>query len=305
MSVTTTVIGSYPYARMEPEEAIERAVKDQVEAGVDVISDGQVRADMVALFARGIPGFDLRGRKYNVVSKITEPDAPISLDDLLVAEKYLSGGAKLKAIITGPTTIAHCAILQEGAPYRPHQMPEGAQSMVVDEALVMDVAGAMAAEARFLTGAGFDIIQIDEPFFSMPDIDVDLGVRALGVITKEIQTSALHVCGDITGVMAKLMDAPVDLVEVEGQHAATLDWLTPEMVKGKNKKIVWGVIAVNTNQVEEVDEIAARIRAGAEKIGLENLWVSPDCGMRVRKPEAAKQKLVNMVKAARQIASAG
>ncbi len=302
MKLTTTVIGSYPYARLAPADAIKRAVTDQVEAGIDVISDGQVRADMVALFVKGIPGFDLQGRKYNVVSKITPPAAPISLDDLLEAKKSVTGQAKLKGIITGPTTIANCSIIQGSCPYHPHQMPEGSRSMVVDENLVMDIARALAEEARFLSNEGFDIIQIDEPFFSMPDVDVDLGNRALKIISANIGFSALHVCGDITGVMDKLMDAPVDMVAVEGGHAASVDWLTKEKVDAKGKKICWGAVTVNTNNVEQIDEIKARIQVGVDKVGAENLWVSPDCGMRVRKPDAAKLKLQRMAAAARAVA---
>ncbi len=304
MKLTTTVIGSYPYGRIAPEEAIARAVEDQIEAGVDVISDGQVRADMVALFVKGIPGFDLQGRKYNVISKITPPDKPISIDDLRLAKGHLKGRAKLKGIITGPTTIAHCAILTDTAPYKPSVMPEGAQSMVVDEELVLDIAHAMAREAEFLTEEGFDIIQIDEPFLSMPDIDLDLALRALKIVSEPVKFSALHVCGDISNIMKRLVDAPVDMVEVEGQHLVNLDWLNAKLLEEKKKKICWGVISVNTNQVEEVDEIVNRIQAGVDKGGAENIWISPDCGMRVRKPESAKLKLERMVQAVRQVEQA-
>jgi len=300
MKITTTVIGSYPYARMTPEEAIERAVEEQVEAGVDVISDGQVRADMVGIFAHGIAGFEVQGRRYNVVSRIGPADKAISIGDLVIARDKAAGRARVKGIITGPTTMAHCAVLMEGAPYKPHQMPKGAGSMVVDRELVMDMAHALAMEARFLSAAGFDNIQVDEPFFSMPDLDLDLGMEALGVVTKEIKTSALHVCGDITGAMKKLMDAPVDILACEGGHLARIDWLTPAILAEKKKKICWGVIAVNTNDVETVEDVEQRIMAGVEKLGAENILVSPDCGMRVRKPEAAKQKLVNMVLATRE-----
>jgi 5-methyltetrahydropteroyltriglutamate--homocysteine methyltransferase len=183
-------------------------------------------------------------------------------------------------------------------------MPEGAQSMVVDEDIVIDIAHAMAAEAKFLTDEGFDIIQIDEPFLSMPDIDLDLALRALKIVSEPIEFSALHVCGDISPIMAKLMDAPVDMVEVEGQHLVNLEWLNADLVEEKKKKICWGVISVSTNEVESVDEIAERIQAGVDKVGAENIWVSPDCGMRVRKPEAAKLKLERMVQAARQVEKA-
>ena len=301
MRITTTVIGSYPYARMTPEVAITRAVDEQIEAGVDIISDGQVRADMVGIFAQGIPGFDVQGRKYNVISKIGPAPRAITIGDLSIATAHAGGKAKVKGIITGPTTMSHCTILKEGAPYKPHDMPAGAQSMVVDPALVMDMAAALAQEAKLLTEAGYDVIQIDEPFFSMADLDLELGIRALGVVTAQIKTSVLHVCGDITKAMEKLISAPVDILACEGGHLARLDWLTPALLAEKKKKICWGVVAVNTNEVEDVAEISRRIRAGVDKLGADAIQVSPDCGMRVRKPEAAKAKLVNMVAAAREV----
>lgn len=302
MGITTTVIGSYPYARMAPEEAILRAVDEQVAAGVDVISDGQVRADMVGIFAKGIPGYDVQGRKYNVTGKITPPVMPITLSDLTLARERAAGRARVKGIITGPTTMAHCSILAATAPYKPHHMPEGGQMMAVDPELVMDIARAMAAEARFLAEAGFDVIQFDEPFFSLPGVDMDLGLSALAVAAAPAPFSALHVCGDVASIMPKLLGGPVNLLEVEGARLEKLDWLTPALLAEKKKRICWGVVAVDTNEVEEEEVIAARIRAGAAKIGAENLWISPDCGMRARKPDAARQKLEHMVKAARRVA---
>lgn len=303
MKLTTTVIGSYPYARMTPEEAIARAVEDQVEAGVDVISDGQVRADMVGIFVKGIPGYEVDGRKYYVTSKVAAADSPISLDDLLLAKKIAGGRAKVKAIITGPTTIAQCSVMKDGAPYSAPAMEEGAQAMTVDRNLVMDVAGALAAEAKFLTEAGFDVLQLDEPFFSLQGADLDVGMEALGVITENTEFSALHVCGDTSPIMDRLMDAPVDLIEVEGASLDKVDWLGPDILNEKGKKVCWGVVEVSSNDVEEVDELRGRIERGVAKVGAENLWVSPDCGMRVRKPEAAKLKLQRMVEAARTVAA--
>ena len=301
MKITTIVIGSYPYARMEPEDAIGRAVEEQITAGIDVISDGQVRADMVAIFAKGIPGYQLQGRKANVISKIIPPTKAISLGDLSIATDIASGRAKVKGIITGPTTMAHCSILNEVCPYKPHETREGSQSMTVDPELVLDIARAMAREAEFLTEAGYNVIQIDEPFFSLPDVDVDIGLEAIGMVADKIDFSAIHVCGDIRPIMTKLLDSKVNLVEVEGGYLVQLDWLTPALLEEKNKKICWSVISVDTNDVESVEEISQRINACVDRLGTENIWVSPDCGMRARKPESAKGKLNNMVKAVRKI----
>ncbi|HZU75902.1 MAG TPA: methionine synthase, partial [Dehalococcoidia bacterium] len=44
--MVTTVVGSYPVDGLPPRRAIQRAVEDQIAAGIDLISDGQVRGDM-------------------------------------------------------------------------------------------------------------------------------------------------------------------------------------------------------------------------------------------------------------------
>ncbi|HLY32463.1 MAG TPA: hypothetical protein VKQ36_15670, partial [Ktedonobacterales bacterium] len=59
LPLLTTVVGSYPTDGLPPRRAIQRAVEDQIAAGIDLISDGQVRGDMIAIFARAIPGFAL------------------------------------------------------------------------------------------------------------------------------------------------------------------------------------------------------------------------------------------------------
>ena len=53
----TTAVGSYPPGDLAPKRAVQRAVEDQIAAGIDLISDGQVRTDIISLFAAGIPGF--------------------------------------------------------------------------------------------------------------------------------------------------------------------------------------------------------------------------------------------------------
>ena len=69
----TTVVGSYPSLPKDPQSigtklsnylgiydpyipALELAVKDQINANIDIISDGQVRGDMIEIFAKNISG---------------------------------------------------------------------------------------------------------------------------------------------------------------------------------------------------------------------------------------------------------
>ena len=140
----TTVVGSYPALPEEPSSlsqklssffgtydrykpAIERAVRDQIETGIDIISDGQVRDGMVEIFAKAIPGMTVEGNTPKIVGKIKPSPVSLSAEDLKYAVKiaeniskeYSSNPGKIeegvkgvKGIITGPSTLVFSSILE-------------------------------------------------------------------------------------------------------------------------------------------------------------------------------------------------
>src|SRR5215208_2421089 len=104
MEIIATTTGSYPPlpGDISFESSIERAVSDQVKAGLDLLSDGQVRSDIAGIFATKIPGIGKRAGRYPVDGKIEIPEKPITLDDYMLATK-LARGIPVKAHLTGPT----------------------------------------------------------------------------------------------------------------------------------------------------------------------------------------------------------
>jgi 5-methyltetrahydropteroyltriglutamate--homocysteine methyltransferase len=291
--MTTTVVGSYPAGiRIQSEEdvkkAIELAVSDQEKAGVSIISDGQVRADMIGIFALNLNGYKKDGARYKVVSRIEVPDKPATVADYLLARKLAK--VKVKGIITGPTTMAKSSVVEKGSPYKSNSDPE----------LIYDIAYAQAAEARALARAGADIIQIDEPFFSV-DADLEVGIRAVNIIAKNIDTPAMHVCGDIRPIFKKLLETNVIILDHEFAKSKNLDAMDKGLIEAHGKIIGFGCIDTTSNSVETVEQIEKTIRAGIGKIGKKNMWIDPDCGMRMRTRDAAYQKLYNMVEAVKLI----
>jgi 5-methyltetrahydropteroyltriglutamate--homocysteine methyltransferase len=73
------------------------------------------------------------------------------------------------------------------------------------------------------------------------------------------------------------------------------------LIESRGKLIGFGCVDTATDKVETIEQIETTIRAGIEKIGKKNMWVDPDCGMRMRTREAAYRKLANMVEAVRRI----
>ncbi len=291
--MVTTVVGSYPTGiRIQSEEdvkkAIEIAVADQEKAGVAIISDGQVRTDMVGIFAMNMPGYRKDGNRYKVIGRIEVPDKPATVGDYLLAKKLAK--AKVKGIVTGPTTMAKTSIVEKGSPYKSNSDPE----------LIYDIAYAQAAEARALAQAGADVIQIDEPFFSV-DADLEVGIRAVNILARNIETPALHVCGDIRPIFKKLLDANVTILDHEFAVSKNLEAMDKGLIESHGKIIGFGCVDTASSKVEAVEQIEKTIRAGIDKIGKKNMWVDPDCGMRMRTREAALQKLTNMVEAVRRI----
>ena len=289
----TTVVGSYPtgvtiHGEDDVRKAIEIAVKDQERAGVDIISDGQVRADMVGIFALNMPGYRKEGGRYKVVDRIQVPEKPATVDDYLYARKIAKG--KVKGIVTGPTTMAKSSVIDKGSPYKSNADPE----------LIFDIACAQAAEVRALTAAGAEVVQIDEPFFSA-GADIDTGIRAVDIVAKAAEMPALHVCGDIRPFFKKLLNANVRVLDHEFAVSKNLEVMDRGLIEASEKIIGFGVLDTTSDEIESVDQVERAIRQGIAKIGKENMWIDPDCGMRMRKKEAAFQKLAHMAEAVKRI----
>lgn len=285
----TTVIGSYPVVG-EGIEAIKTAVNDQLEAGVEIISDGQTRKDMVCYFADHIPGFKVEGEKSKIVGKIRPPEETPILEDLNLARNLAEGRAEVKAIITGPVTMVFFSELAPEAPYNGFR----------DERLYEDVSAALAVEAEFMQRAGFSKIQIDEPSFSI-GAPMNIGRKALqGVVSDLKGTKALHVCGNLRRVFG-------EIVKIEGldvlsfsfkDNVSNFDSVDRRLLEDYSKKLGVGCVSTMSPEVDDVASIKRVLCRALEIYGLENVeWVHPDCGLRSFKREEAFLKLKNMVKA--------
>jgi len=284
----TTVVGSYPVVKsaslrslMDPlKSAVETAVADQLTAGIDIISDGQVRGDMINAFASRLPG--VRGQQ--VVGKVLPPNKSITVPDTKYA---LSKHPWVKGILTGPSTLAHG--LQIATPmYRDRSD------------LILDLAQALAYEARALQDAGVTLIQIDEPIFSTGAADLATGAQAIQILTSLLQKPVfLHVCGGLVGVIDEILKMRVAGFDLEFAG----NEVNLQVLSGKDlgdRFLGFGCVNSNDPAVEKVSVIKKRIQAGIEAFGPERLLIDPDCGLRMLTREAAFQKLKAMVDATRE-----
>ena len=261
--------------------AVETAVADQIAAGIDIISDGQVRGDMILAFASKLPG--VKGQE--VIGKVQPASGPITVGDTKYA---LAKAPKVKGIITGPTTLAHG--LHISTPMYRNK-----------EELALDLAAALVPEAKALEAAGITLLQIDEPIFSTGMADLAIGKQAIEIITTALRIpTCMHVCGNLGNVLDEILKFNVNVLDFEfSNNPANLDLLSRRDLAGR--MIGYGCVDSSIDKIESVAEIKKRIEKGIEIFDPRIMLLDPDCGMRMRSREAAYWKLKNLADAAKEV----
>jgi 5-methyltetrahydropteroyltriglutamate--homocysteine methyltransferase len=287
--LATTVVGSYPVVRgggirglFDPlHAAVETAVADQIAAGIDIISDGQVRGDMIGAFSGKIPG--IKGQE--VIGKIQPASSPITVADT----KYARSRAPLvKGIVTGPSTLAHG--LHISTPMYRNK-----------EELAADLAAALVPEVKALQDAGITLLQVDEPILSTGIADLVVAKDAIDLIVQSVHVPVcMHVCGNLGNVIDEILKFNVQVFDFEfSKNPDNLDLMSRRDITGK--MIGFGCVDSTSETVETVAEIKRRIERGVSIFGPRSMLVDPDCGLRMRSRNAAYGKLKNMCDAAKEV----
>ncbi|MDD1688558.1 MAG: methionine synthase [Methanoregula sp.] len=287
--LATTVVGSYPVIKgsglrslFDPlHTAVETAVADQIAAGIDIISDGQVRGDMIQIFASKLPG--VKGQE--VIGKVQPASSPTTVGDTKYA---LTKAPKVKGIITGPATLAHG--LHISTPMYRNR-----------EELSLDLAAALVPEAKALESAGVTLLQIDEPIFSTGMADLACGKQAIEIITTALRIpTCMHVCGNLGNVLDEILKFKVNVLDFEfANNPANLDLLSRRDLAGR--MIGYGCVDSSIDKIESVADIKKRIEKGIEIFDPRIMLLDPDCGMRMRSRDVAFAKLKHMAEAAKMV----
>lgn len=283
----TTVVGSYPVVKrgFHPFDplagAVKVAVADQVGAGIDIISDGQVRGDMIRAFTAHLPGIhgqDVIGQVYPPAEQITVHDSKYALN----RHRWVKG------IITGPTTLSHALHISTRI-YRDRQD------------LALDLALALEPEVRNLEKAGVCIVQIDEPILSTGTADPESAALAIRQIGENLSVPVcLHVCGALGEIIDTVRRMPVDILDFEFAREPENLGIVNAADVGE-RMIGFGCVDSADPAVESEREICARIEKGIEIFGPGKMLVDPDCGLRMLPRESALGKLTHMAAAARRV----
>jgi 5-methyltetrahydropteroyltriglutamate--homocysteine methyltransferase len=284
------------------EDATLLAIRAQEDAGLDIITDGEMRRESYSnRFATALDGVDVdnpgtaldRSGHPNPVPRITGPIRrrhPVEVADLRFLRAHT--GRTVKITVPGPFTMAQ----QAQNDYYPSR-----------EAAAFGYAEAVNDEVRDLFEAGADIVQLDEPYLqARPEEARAYGVKVLNRALDGITgTTAVHVC---FGYAAIIHDRPEGYSFLPELAAARCDQVSIETAQSgldcsvlaglDGKTIILGVLDLNDHAVETPGTIAGRVRRALPYVPAERLVLAPDCGMKYLPRAVAFGKLAAMTQAA-------
>ncbi len=285
------------------DDATLTALHDQERAGIDIVSDGEIRRESYFnRFANALDGIDLetpgivpsRNGRPTQVPRVVGPIRrckPVQVRD--VAFLRAQTDQPIKITIPGAFTMAKLALDE-------HYSDQ--------EALIMAYADALNEEVRELKDAGADVIQIDEPYMQANPIEAEkFGVAAIDRALDGIEgPTVVHLCfGYAYVVKGKKPEGYSFLPQLDACRAdaisieAAQPKLDPVILeKLPSKKVLFGVIDLGTEDVETPELVAERLRGALKHIPAERLIAAPDCGMKYLPRDVAFGKLQALVQGA-------
>ena len=274
-------------------QVTQEVIQEQVEAGVDLITDGQVRwNDGQTYVARGIKGFQINGltRYFDTNTYYRQPvpeeklewKGPITVGDFKFATEI--SPRPVKPVITGPYTLGRLS--QLGSYGELH-------------ALVMDLAHGLNKESLALQEAGATLIQFDEPAILRYPEEMDLLVEASQVLTQgvRVKTAIYTWFGGIPAIGSRFFSLPFDVFGLDfvmgPENYEMIQHLPPE------KELAVGIMDARNTRMESVDVLVDSIRRISRYVPLDRLYVNPSAGLEYLPRITAQEKLARLVEGVR------
>jgi 5-methyltetrahydropteroyltriglutamate--homocysteine methyltransferase len=286
---------------------IDRVVGFQEEIGLDVLVHGEPeRNDMVQYFGEQMLGFVFTqnawvqsyGSRYVrppiIFGDVSRP-GPMTVEWITYAQSKTE--KPVKGMLTGPVTMLEWSFVRDDQPRRD---------------TCEQLALAIRDEVADLEQAGIPIIHVDEPAIreGLPlrrdrwDEYLKWAVYSFRVATAGVRDETqvhTHMCysdfGDILEHIQE-MDADVTLIEAARSRMELLHHWDRS---GFTHDIGPGVYDIHSPRIPTVEEMAELLHEAARVLRPEQLWVTPDCGLKTRAWPETEESLRNMVQAARQL----
>src|SRR5580700_11404332 len=284
------------------DDATRIAILDQERAGLDIITDGEMRRESYSnRFATALDGVDInnpgtaldRSGHPNPVPRVVgkvKRKRLVEVEDL----KFLRAntGRVIKITVPGPFTMSQ----------------QAQNDFYKDEGeMALDYAAAVNAEIKDLFAAGADIVQIDEPYMqARPEKARQFGLKAFNAALDGVNgTTAVHICFGYAAVihvrpsgysfLPELANSPVKQISIETAQSG-LDCAVLEKLPGKT--IILGTLDLSDMAVETPEIVASRIRRALPHVPAERIVVAPDCGLKYLPRLIAYAKMRAMVEGA-------
>jgi 5-methyltetrahydropteroyltriglutamate--homocysteine methyltransferase len=268
-------------------DAVKVAISDQEQAGIDIISDGEMRRwHFVQSFYKkmtgierepdlrkiGVYGYDSPAR-YKAVSKIEVPEGLGIIEEF----DYLKTQTNLPVKMTcpGPLTLTI------------HVRPGNIYKNRID--MAWELADVINQELKSLVEKGATFIQIDEPSFAIIPGEMDDWIDLYNATVKGVNAKlALHVCFGNLGsrprgkreyewMFPKLLDANAEQLVLEYANREMIEadlWSKYDIPN----ELGAGVVDIKSFHVETPEDVAERIRILLKHTDPEKMSINPDCG---------------------------
>ncbi|MEE8366049.1 MAG: 5-methyltetrahydropteroyltriglutamate--homocysteine methyltransferase [Gammaproteobacteria bacterium] len=301
-----------PDAEAVIDRGVAEAIADQIACGIDIPTDGEIaRENYIHYHCRHLLGFDfahlsakkVRGGTYQ--ARLPTIVGPVSIRDQFLVKDWQRAQAHsdrpVKITMPGPMTISDTS----------------SDAFYHDPArLGRDIAEALNVEVLALAEAGCQHIQIDEPLFARkPQAALEFGFdnleRAFHGCPNQVQRAVHMCCGypdkldrddypkadpdSYFQIADAIEQSCIDAVSFEDAHRhndlSLLEKLT-------TTKVIFGVVAIASSQVETIEEIRDRLSLALNHIDADRLIAAPDCGLGLLGRELAMAKMRNLSEAA-------
>ena len=281
------------------QETLRRVIREQEEAGVDLITDGQIRwDDPVTPFARNIDGLEIGGLirffDNNVYYRRPVVKSKLAFKAYSTVEEFTflkrNSTKEVKAVIVGPFTFAKLA--------------KDEYYNDIDK-LTLDLAEILKKEAKKLEEAGAELIQIDEPSLCFSPEKIDLANQAIKVITDGLKAKTFLYLyfGGIKNLIPAPFDFPVDGIGIDVvSRPENLDLILDSSF---DKELVLGCLDARNTKLEEEEGLLRLFERTTQKISPERIYVSPSCGLEFLPHKTAWMKLKRMVQAVKKFNLSG
>ena len=269
----------------------ELALADQLEAGLDIVTDGQIRwYDAVSHLAGRLGGIRINGLlrffdtntyfRQPVVHGRIERTRALAVDDFVVATNKSS--RPVKAVLTGPVTLARLSIEQNGSPGGFEKLLEG-------------YTAALAAEVAALAQAGAKLIQIDEPVLLKKPGELEHARKSLAAIAAARGQSELWLAtsfGDAAPIYGQLQELPADTLALDFTYSPTLGRVIG--AEGSSKLLALGLVDGRNTRLEDPMNTALQMEAITRRLTGAKVYLTSSCGFEYLPRDRAQLKLKNL-----------